>query len=100
VQHAAGERDGEVRLEMLEVVPSERGDTVAGADTKPVKGAGQSPDASREIRVGVPMKRPVGPSRHDVAAGMDLFRVAEDGRQREWKVHHQAVHGPDCSLGS
>ena len=99
VQHAAGERDREIRLEVLEVIPPERGNAVAGADAKPVKGAGQAPDAAREVRVGVPVKRPVRPARHDLAAGMDLLRVTEDGRQRQRKVHHQAVHGPDCSPG-
>ena len=93
VQHGACQRDTEVRLEMLEMVPAECGHPVARTDVETQKGAGQTSRPSAEVGVRVAMQRPVRAACHHVAARKYLLRVAEDRRQRERKVHHQTVHG-------
>src|SRR5262245_52007299 len=92
VENGAGYRDGEVRLEMLMMIPSERGDAVAGTDAVAPERVNIAADADAEVAVGVAMKRTIGTAGHDLAARVHLFRVAEDRPQRQGEVHHQAVH--------
>ena len=92
VEHATHERDAEVRLEMLIVVPAERGNAVLGADAQALEPACQPARAVGEVGVRVPMERPVRPACDDGAAREDPLGATQDCRQREREVHHQAVH--------
>ena len=97
VEDTAHQRDAEVRLEMLVVVPAERGHPIAGTDAETLQRAGQAPRAGGEIGVGVPVDRLVRPTRDDLAPRKDADSVTENRLQREREVHHQAVqHGADC----
>ena len=82
---------------MRTVVPCQRGDAVAGLDAEIEQRAGEAAGADGEVAVGVAADGLVGGAPHDLVARIDRFGAAEDGRQRERVVHHQAVHG--ISLG-
>ena len=93
MQDAAHQRDAEVGLQMLVVIPAERGNPIARAHAKTLEDPTETADPLSEIRVRVTVERFVRASGHDAAPRMHLLGVAEDRRQRERKVHHQAVHG-------
>ena len=93
VEDAAGERHGEIGLEMLRMVPPERGDAIAGSDAEAAQRAGQAARAVGEITEGAALERAIGEPGHDLAAAEQRLATAEDGRQRERVVHHQAGHG-------
>ncbi len=96
VEDAADERDGEIGLEVRAVVPGERGDAVAGDDAEVGEGAGEPPGAVAEVAHGVAVNRLVREARDDLATPVDRLPSAEDGRQGERVVHHEAVHARDC----
>ena len=81
VEHTAHEWNAEVRLEMLVVVPAERGDPVAGTDPEALKGGGQPPGAIGEVSVAVAVERAVVAAGDDLAPRKDLLGAAEDRRQ-------------------
>ena len=96
VKDAAGQWDAEVGLEMLIVVPCERGNPVAGTDPELLQRPRQTPGPRGEVGEGVPVKRPVRAARDDGPPREDALGVPKDGRQRQREIHHQAVHGADC----
>ena len=97
VEHAAHERDGEVGLEVRAVIPAERGDAVAGDDAEVEEDAGRGAGRGAvKSAHGVAVNRLVREARDDFLPAEDCFGAAEDRRQGERVVHHQAVHGPDC----
>ena len=96
MEHAAGQRDPEVRFEVLIVVPRQRRDPVAGTDAELLQRPGQPPRARGEIGEGVSVNRPVRAARDDRPAREDALGAPENGREREGEVHHQTVHGADC----
>ena len=97
VEDAARERDAEVGLEVRSVVPAQRGDAVAGLNAEVDEHLGQAAGAAGEVGVGVAADQAaVGKARDDFAGAEELFGAAENRRQRQREVHHQAVHGADC----
>ena len=98
MEDAAREWDAEVGLEVLAVVPGERGDAVARAKAQVPQGAGEPPRARRELGVLVAMKRRVHETRDDFPPPRHRFRAAEDSVEGQRVVHHQALHEAD-SIG-
>ena len=96
VEDGADEGDAEIRLEVRAVVPAERGDAVAGMDAEIEEGAGEAAGAFREGGVVVTADRLVGRAPDDLAVAEERFGAAEDGREGERIVHHEAVHAADC----
>ena len=96
MQDAANERNREVGLEVRAVIPAERRNAVARDDAEVEQGAGEAPGAVCEVAHRIAMNRFVGEARDDLAAAVDCFTPAENGRQSQRIVHHQAVHARDC----
>ena len=100
VEHAAHERDAEVGLEVRAVVPAEGGDAVAGRDAEIEQDPREASGAVGEFGAGIAPDALVGGPPDDFLAAEERFRAAEDRRQGERVVHHQAVHGADCMRNS
>ena len=94
MQDTANQRDGEVGLEVRAVIPAERRHAVAGNDAEIEQGASEAPGPVREVAHRVAMNRLVREARDDLLAAVDCFSPAENRRQGERIVHHQAVHAP------
>ena len=92
MEDRARHRDTEVRLEVLMMIPPECRDALAGRDAERPQRAGQPPGARGKIRIRVSMQRPIRDAGYDLAPRKQPLRMPEDRRQREGKVHHQAVH--------
>ena len=90
--HPAG-RDPDVRLQVLKVVPAERGDAVAVPEPELVpKGRGQPLRPGGEVRVRVAMPPAVGESRDDLLVAEKLLAASQNRRHVQLVVHVQAVH--------
>ena len=88
---AAG-RCPDVCLEMLVVVPHECPDPVAVLETEAPQRHCQALRARREVGVRVAVPALVRESRDDFAVAVELLGAAEDRRDVELVVHHQALH--------
>src|SRR5262249_24032190 len=83
VQHRARQRDAEVGLEVLIMIPAERGDAVTRLDASLLERTGKAAGSDREVADGVPMQRLVRAPRDDLTSREHSFRVPEDRRQRQ-----------------
>ena len=96
MEHGTHRRDADVGLEMLVVVPAQRSDAVVIANTELAQCAGQPVGAEEALAVRRAVERLVGAATDDRLARMQLPGPARHGRNRELKVHHQAVHMDSC----
>jgi len=92
VQDEATARDTEVRLEVLVVVPAERGDAVTALEAKLAQCQRELPRAARHVGIRVTVERPVRQARDDLLLAEVRLRAPQQGRNRQREVHHQAVH--------
>ena len=95
VDDRSHERDGEVELDMLGLVPQHRRDTITVADAKLRQALGDAPGTLRCLAKRGAMDRAVRTTRdHRDGRGKPLGPL-DQGRQRQLKVvHHQTVqHG-------
>ncbi len=90
--HAA-DRDADVGLEVLVVVPAEGRHAVAVAEPELVpERRSQLSRAGREVGVRVPVPAPVGEARDDLPVAEELLAAPQDRRHVELVVHDQAFH--------
>ena len=94
VQDEPAARDPEVRLEVLVVVPAERRNPVAALEAEPTEPDGELLRPSHHVRVRVAVEGAVGEARDDLLRAEVRLDAAQDRRQRQLVVHHQAVHRP------
>jgi hypothetical protein len=92
VQHVAAARDAEVRLEVLVVVPAQRRDAVASLEAEALERDRERPRTPHRLAVARAVERPVRHPRDDLLVAPVRLRAAQDHRQRQLHVHHQAVH--------
>jgi hypothetical protein len=93
VEHRPHGRDGEVRLEVLLVVPAQRRDAVPGPDAEPRERRGQTAATIDDVAVGGARERPVGAPRDDLARREEGAGALEEVGEREGDAHHEALHG-------
>ena len=96
VQDVAGARDAEVGLEVLVVVPRERGDAGAWLEPETLERDRQLPRPAPEVGERVTVEAPVGEPRDDLLVREVRLGPLQDRRQRQLEIHHQTLH--DCSL--
>src|ERR1700738_3840080 len=99
VHHRPHGRNGQVRLEMLLVVPAERADPVALAYPKPAEASAQPLDSLGDLAEGR-SSHPGPVECRNLAAMMDCLAVTEDMRNREGKILHRALHGTSRGTGT
>ena len=92
VEDEAAARDAEVRLVVLVVVPAERRHAVAALETRLLQRDGQLPRTAHRVAVVRAVEALVGQARDDLAVAEERLRAAQQVRQRQREVHHQAVH--------
>ena len=92
VRDEAAHRRADVRLEVLVVVPHERRDAVAVLEAETAQRDREPLRARREVGVRVPVPALVREPRDDLALGVELVAAAEDRRDVQLVVHHQALH--------
>ena len=92
VRDEASDRRADVGLEVLVVVPHERPDPVAVVEPEPAERDRQALRARHEVGVRGPVPALVGLPGDDLAVAVELVRAAEDRRDVELVVHHQALH--------
>jgi hypothetical protein len=93
VQHRAHARDGVVELQVLARVPAEGRDPVAGPHAEPDQRLGEFPSAFRDLGPGGARDGALGIDGDDLRAAVVLRRVAQDRRDEELVLLHQAAHG-------
>jgi len=92
VEDEAAARDAEVRLVVLVVVPAERRHAVAALEAGLPQGRGQLPGAPQRLAVVGAVEALVGEAGDDLAVAEERLRPAQQVREREREVHHQAFH--------
>ena len=97
VEHSAHARDGEVRLEVLLVVPHERADGIARADPEAAERGGEPVGVVSHLSVRGPPDT-VARERHALRAGVDATAVAQDGVDREREVAHGRADHASSSI--
>ena len=85
----AGERDAEVRLEVLAVVPHQGRDAVAAADPGGDQRAGELARAADDGAVGRARELLVGAPRHDLGVGHPALGAVDDQVDGQRDVHHR-----------
>ena len=96
MEDEAAARDAEVRLVVLVVVPAERRDAVAALEAGLLQRDRELPRAAQRLAVVRAVEALVGQPRDDLAVAEERLRPAQQVRQREREVHHQAVHPAHC----
>ena len=101
VQHRAHGRDRQVGLEVLGVVPHQRGYPLVAVDAQAAQRVGQlgGPGAGHAVALPPRARRRAG---HHLAVGIGRRAVAHDRRHGQRNVHHRALHWPPpvCLPGS
>jgi hypothetical protein len=92
VQHRAHGRHREVGLEVLLVVPHVRADPLVAGDAQRREPVGELGGAGGDLGERRAPPRPALGLGHDLAAGVPLPAVANDGRHGQRAVHHRALH--------
>ena len=92
VQHEAAARDSEIRLVVDVVVPGERRDAVAALQARLCNADRECTRAPAGLRVVRPVEAPVRHPRDDLLVAVVELGATEQRRQRQLRVHHQAVH--------
>jgi hypothetical protein len=93
VRDHAADRDADVGLEVLVMVPAEGPDTVAVLQAELVaERGGELARTRRELGVGVAMPAAVGQSRDDLPVAEELLAAPQDRRHVQLVVHDQAFH--------
>ena len=92
VQDAAHNRDAEIRLEVLVMVPAQRGHGISGLDPQPPERESEFLRPLRHVAIRVAVKAPVRQARHDFLLEEMLLRTPKHPIQRQLIIHHQAVH--------
>jgi len=92
VEDEAAARDAEVRLVVLVVVPAERRHTVPTVEARFAQGHGQLPRTAQRVAVVGAVEALVWQARDDLAVAEERLRAAQQMRQRQREVHHQAFH--------
>ena len=95
VDHGSHQRNREVQLEVLGLVPQQGRHAIAILDPQPGEGGREPPGALRAIAQRGATDRSVGTTRDDRCARIQSLRPLDEHCQRELKVvHHQTVqHG-------
>ena len=93
VQDRAHGRHGQIRLEVLGVVPHERGHPLITVHAEPPQRVGEPRGPAGHLGVGPPPDALPG-IRHDLFAAKGCGAVPHDRRDRQWDIHHRAAHGP------
>ena len=92
VEHEAAARDAEVGLVVDVVVPAQRRDAVAAFQAELLERDRKPARTPSGFGVCRPMEAPVGHARDDLLVAVVELGAAEEHRQRQLGVHHQAVH--------
>ena len=92
VQHEAPARDSEICLVVDVVVPGERRDAVAALQAQALQPDRECTRAPAGLRVVRPVEAPVRHPRDDLLVAVVELGATEQRRQRQLRVHHQAVH--------
>src|SRR5690349_2189306 len=92
VQHAARQRNPEVRLQVHAVIPHQRGHALAAPQAGPDQRASQRPRPRRHLRIRAPLDAAVGPARNDLHPWIERHRALQYRPERQLKVHHGALH--------
>ena len=77
---------------MAIVVPRERRNAIALAQSPPVHCIRQLANASERVRVGVAVAGVIPRNRYDLLCTMNTLSVFHNRRNRQWEIHHQALH--------
>ncbi len=97
VEHRPHRGHGQVRLEVLLVVPGEGPDPVIRAHTEPAQGLGQLLGSRRDLREGrLPVT--VGLDGDHTAVAVDRLATTEDAAHQERPVLHRAQHSRSLSV--
>lgn len=80
MEHAAGSRDAEVRLQVGVVVPHQRAHAVALGQAEPLEAFGEGFGPANKIGVRIAMKRLVGPARDDLHRAEQFARALQQVR--------------------
>ena len=92
VEHSAHRGDRQVRLEVLGVVPHERGDSLVALDAEPAQGVRELSTALADVSVGHTARAGLGP-RDNLGGAVNGGTVAEKLSNGEGGVLHGAQHG-------
>ena len=91
VEHQARRGRAEVCFEVPVMVPGERGDAIAGPHAKSAERCRQSPCLLEALAIGVPVQRSIGTPADDLARRVQALGVAQEGGERQRRVHHEAT---------
>ena len=97
VEDEAAARDAEVRLVVLVVVPAQRRDAIAAFEAGLLERDRELPRSTQRLAMVRAMEALVGQARDDLAVAEERLRPAQDMRERQREVHHQAVHSAHSS---
>ena len=92
VQDEPAARDPEIRLVMDVMVPAQRRDAVAALETQARESNREGACPAARLGVRRAVEAAVGEPRDDLVPAVVGLRAAEQRRQRQLVVHHQAVH--------
>ena len=93
MKHGAGPRDAVEEFQMPVSVPRQRADPVAAPDSKPAQEIGEPPGALLACAVAIAVDRALDGARDHRAVAVILRRVADQRRDHERDLLHEAVHG-------
>jgi hypothetical protein len=92
VQHRAHRRDGAVGLNVLLVVPHERGDALVAGDPTGTQRVRQLGRSASHLRERADLDAPIRLQGPHARRAMNACAVTRDGSRRELDVHHRALH--------
>ena len=97
MQHGTHARDGEVRLEVLLMIPAEGADAIARAHTEIAQRAGQPRDAGGHIAEAC-VAGALALEGDDLTVGKHALTAAQDLSDRQRRVLHGGFHRRSSAL--
>ena len=100
MQDTAGRGNSEEGFQMARMIPHHGSDAVPWFEPEFPEGRGKAASATIEVPVTAANDRVVRLPRNDFNAGKDFPGALQDGRERQWEIHHRAAHGSSDNSGA